>query len=175
MTVTALHLCQDPVDNSGPAPATREERVLTRAAGTGSRIRAWTGALARRQSDPCHREALEAFGSAVEVLLATVTLDEPLDDETEAEMSVLLLLPSPESGNPIDLAAPERVALAAISALAQAAPVTALIDLAPDLTVLLDILDDALTLAAEGSQPHKYQQAPLFRSARQVMNSEHLE
>jgi hypothetical protein len=124
-----------------------ERDALARAAATGTRSADWIHSLAQRQPDPCNQQALHRYADAVEQVLTREIVpggDGDLAEQLRHTLDALVLRGSTLTTRRPDLTAAERVALLAVGFAALTAPLAAVGDLAGDLEVLCEAIDQAL-------------------------------
>ncbi|MEU6972100.1 hypothetical protein AB0A71_31145 [Kitasatospora aureofaciens] len=149
--------------DTGPEPAppseelTEEERAgLQAAAAAGERAAAWVRELARRQPVEVHGRVLELTAEAIEQT-CTREIIPGNDNELAAELRYRLdggvLLGATHLGTLPELTDGERVALAAVAALALAMPGTALTWYERELPHLAQVMNDAVAAGRTAARP----------------------
>ncbi|MFE3875477.1 hypothetical protein ACFXPX_13880 [Kitasatospora sp. NPDC059146] len=147
--------------DSEPAPEeelTEEERAgLQLAAAAGERAAAWVRELARRQPVEVHGRVLELTAEAIEQT-CTREIIPGNDDDLAAELRYRLdggvLLGATNLETLPELTRGERIALAAVAALALAMPGTAVTWYERELPHLSQVMDDAIA-AGRAAEPRR--------------------
>lgn len=163
MTTSSLSWLPTPTAlEAGPEPApgreelTEEERVgLQAAAAAGERAAAWVRELARRQPVEAHGRVLELTADAIEQTCTREIIpgnDNDLAAELRYRLDGGVLLGATNLETVPELTGGERIALAAVAALALAMPGTALTWYERELPHLAHVMDDAVA-AGRAAQP----------------------
>ncbi|MFF2549263.1 hypothetical protein ACFVUY_42815 [Kitasatospora sp. NPDC058063] len=121
--------------------------LLAEAGEAGRRAAGWVRDLAGRQAEEAHRTVLGRAADAVEQACGREVVpggEGQLDEELAYDLGAGVVTGSPLADGLPELAAGERVALAAVCALAAAMPLAVLGDLERELPVLAATMDAAV-------------------------------
>ncbi|WP_327071827.1 hypothetical protein [Kitasatospora sp. NBC_01302] len=157
MTISRLPAAAGRPDQAEPeqqepddALSAAERDALAQAAVTGQHAADWIRTLAARQQHADNRRILERYADAVEQVLRREIIpgsEGELTEELRYTLDAYVLCGSVLAEHRPELTAAERIALLAVGFSAASAPRVVLNDLAGDLALLCEAIDQALAIA----------------------------
>jgi hypothetical protein len=151
MTISHLPTAAVEPDHPDDGLSAAEREALAQAAATGQHAADWIRTLAARQQHADNRQILQRYADAVEQVLRREIIpgsEGELTEELRYTLDAYVLCGSTLAEHHPELAAAERIALLAVGFTAASAPRVVLNDLAGDLALLCEAIDQALALAA---------------------------
>jgi hypothetical protein len=153
--VSELDQAESDHQEPGDGLSAAERDALARAAVAGQHAAGWIRTLAARQQHADNRQILQRYADAVEQVLRREIIpgsEGELTEELRYTLDAYVLCGSTLAEHPPQLAAAERIALLAVGFTAASAPRVVLNDIAGDLAVLCEAVDQALAIGQAGTE-----------------------